>query len=226
MSFKKNRYIIVKKAISKDLSNFLYNYVLVKKQVARTLIDKKYISPFEHMFGIFGDSQVPYTYGQYADIAMETLLLKVQPVLEKHTDLKVVPTYSYFRIYKKGDLLARHKDRASCEVSCTLNLGGDPWSIYLDTSGQDFVIDKFKNLVKPGAPKGIKINLKPGDMLIYRGDLCEHWRDYFNGENHAQVFLHYNNAKRKNGVSNIYDGRIHLGLTKDPMFLRKKEKND
>ena len=63
-------------------------------------------------------------------------------------------------------------------------------------------------------------------MLIYRGDLLEHWRDFFNGENHAQVFLHYNNAKTKKGQSNLYDERIHLGLIKDPMFLQKKEKND
>ena len=56
---------------------------------------------------------------------METLLQKVKPVMEKHTGLKLSETYSYARIYKKGDVLARHKDRYSCEISTTLNLGGD-----------------------------------------------------------------------------------------------------
>ena len=29
---------------------------------------------------------------------------------------------------KKGDVLHRHKDRYSCEISTTVNLGGDsPW---------------------------------------------------------------------------------------------------
>jgi hypothetical protein len=39
--------------------------------------------------------------------------------MEKHTKLKLIPTYSYARIYKKGDVLHRHKDRFSCEISTT-----------------------------------------------------------------------------------------------------------
>jgi hypothetical protein len=211
MSFKKNKYIMLKKVVSKELATFLYNYILIKKQVARTLVNTKYISPFEKMFGTFGDGQVPKTYAAYADIAMETLLLKLQPRVEKETGIKLLPNYAYTRVYERGDELAKHTDRFSCEISTTINLGGEPWPIY----------------VKPiGKTKGVKIDLKPGDMLIYRGDLLEHWRDFFNGENHAQVFLHYNNAKTKKGQSNLYDERIHLGLIKDPMFLQKKEKND
>ena len=55
--------------------------------------------------------------------------------MEKHTGLKLSETYSYARIYKKGDVLHRHKDRYSCEIS-TLNLGGDDWPIYLDPTGK------------------------------------------------------------------------------------------
>ncbi len=92
---------------------------------------------------------------------METLLQEVKPVMEKHTGLKLSETYSYARIYKNGDVLARHKDRYSCEISTTLNLGGDPWPIYLDPTGKT-------------GQAGIKVDLKPGDMLIYSGcDLVE-----------------------------------------------------
>ena len=62
---------------------------------------------------------------------METLLLKCQPGMEKATGLKLYPAYTYARIYKKGDELKRHKDRFSCEISTTMNLGGDDWPIYL-----------------------------------------------------------------------------------------------
>ena len=64
----------------------------------------------------------------------DTLLMKVLPVMQRETGLDVVPTYSYARIYKKGDILKKHKDRPSCEISTTLNLGGDPylWSIFLE----------------------------------------------------------------------------------------------
>ena len=199
MNFKNKKFLIIKNAISKDLATFVYNYFLMKRQVARTLFDKRYISTFESMFGVWSDLQVPNTYSHYADIAMETLLLKLQPIIEKETGLKLNPNYSYARIYKKGDVLHRHKDRFSCEISTTLHLGGDCWPIFLEPSGKEGL-------------KGIKVNLKSGDMLVYKGNELEHWREEFNGENCAQVFLHYNNLKTKGSKENIFDKRIHLGL--------------
>jgi hypothetical protein len=199
MIFKKNKFKIIKKAISKDLALFVYNYFLMKRQVAKTLFDTRYISPFEDMFGVWSDSQVPNTYSHYGDIVMETLLLKLQPLMEKETGLKLNPNYSYARIYKKGDILERHKDRFSCEISTTLNLGGDLWPIFLEPSEE---LNK----------KGIKVDLKQGDMLIYKGNLLEHWREPFEGEDCAQVFLHYNNIATDGSSKNIYDKRLHLGL--------------
>ncbi len=218
MSFKKKKYKIIKNVITKDLALFVYNYFLMKRQVAKTLFDTKYISPFEDMFGVWTDNQVPNTYSHYADIVMETLLLKLQPIMEKETGLKLNPNYSFARIYKKGDILKRHKDRFSCEISTTLNLGGDPWPIYLDPTGADNVINEDENLIKPNAPKGIKVDLKPGDMLVYRGNLLEHWREPFKGEDCAQVFLHYNNVNTLGSNENIFDRRPHLGL---PAALKK-----
>ena len=45
------------------------------------------------------------------DFVMDTLLVKMLPVMKKHTGLDLIPTYSYTRAYKKGDILKRHKDR-------------------------------------------------------------------------------------------------------------------
>jgi alkylated DNA repair dioxygenase AlkB len=129
----------------------------------------------------------------------KTLLLKCQPIMEKMTQLKLYPAYTYARIYKKGDELKRHKDRFSCEISTTLNLSGDDWPIYVEPSGE---IGK----------KGIKINLKSGDMLIYRGNELEHWREKFKGNQCTQVFLHYNDCKTKGAKENMFDTRPHLGL--------------
>tara|TARA_R100001086_G_scaffold25689_2_gene12119 strand:+ start:3563 stop:4174 length:612 start_codon:yes stop_codon:yes gene_type:complete len=200
MNFKKDKYTVIRKAISKDLSLFVYNYFLMKRQVAKTLFETKFISPFEKMFGIWNDPQVPDTYSNYADVAGETLLLKLQPLMEKVTKMKLLPNYSYTRIYKKGDVLKRHTDRDSCEISTTLNLGGDPWPIYLEPSGK-------RNA------KGVKIILKHGDMLVYRGIDLEHWREAFEGDNCGQVFLHYNNAANKD--AKMFDRKIHLGLPND-----------
>ena len=208
MDFKKNKYIIIKKAISKDLALFIYNYFSIKKQVYDTCIEARYMSPFENMFGQRGDKQLDNTYSHYADVAMETLLLKCQPVMEKSTGLKLQPAYTYARMYQKGDILKRHKDRFSCEISTTMNLGGDSWDIYLEPSG------------KKGM-KGIKVSLNPGDMLVYRGCDLEHWREKFEGDECCQVFLHYNDTKTKGSELNLFDKRPHLGL---PSWFANRKK--
>ena len=201
MSLLKNKYIVIKKVINKDLSDFCYNYLRVKKQVYDTCIKNRYISPFEEVLGKYetDEQQVANTYSTYGDIAMDTLMLKIQPIMEQKTKLKLTPAYTYARVYKKGDILERHKDRFSCEISTTLNLGGDNWPIYVEPSGKE-------------NKKGVKVNLKPGDMLIYLGCELEHWREPFEGDECVQVFLHYNNVKTKGAEKNIFDTRIHIGL--------------
>ena len=211
MSFQKNKYCVIKEAVPKQIAEFVYNYFYLKRQVARTFFDTRYISPFTTEFGVWNDEQVPNTYSHYADVAMETLLIRTLPVMEKYTKLKLNPTYSYARIYKTGDILHRHKDRFSCEISTTLNLGGDPWPIHLEPK-KNVGIPNGKKITVSSNNKGISINLKPGDMLVYKGMELEHWREEFQGDNCAQVFLHYNNQKSKDADKNIYDKRKHLGL--------------
>ena len=138
-------------------------------------------------------------------------MLKVQPIMEKETKLKLYPAYSYARVYKKGDELKRHKDRFSCEISTTMNLGGDSWPIYLSPK-ENVGRPDGKDITTESKAKGIKVNLNPGDMLIYRGCELEHWREKFKGKECVQVFLHYNDSKTPGAKDNIFDGRIHLGL--------------
>ena len=210
--FKKNHFIVIKEAIDPKIANFVYNYFLMKRQVARTFFDTRYISPFTTEWGVWNDEQVPNTYSNYADVAMETLLLAVQPKMEKQTGLKLNPTYAYARIYKTGDELKRHKDRFSCEISTTLNLGGDEWPIYIENKKNVGVPDDKKGITAASNNKGLKVILKPGDMLVYKGMILEHWRETFVGKDCAQVFLHYNNVESPNADKNMFDGRPHLGL--------------
>ena len=48
MSFKKNKYTVIKQAISKDLAAFVANYFLMQKQVYDTCRQARYFSPFEN----------------------------------------------------------------------------------------------------------------------------------------------------------------------------------
>ena len=208
-----NKYTVIRNAVSYDLANFCYNYFLLKRDAIIYMYQNNIIAQ-NGLHGTWTDQQVPGSYSIYADHVMETLLMKVLPVMKEKTGLNLVPTYSYARVYQHGAELKRHKDRPSCEISTTLNLGGDPWAIYLDPTGANNVIDEYKNIHKPEAPEGVKIDLNPGDMLIYSGCELEHWRKPFEGQLCGQVFLHYNHADGPFAKTNLYDKRPLLGIPK------------
>ena len=215
MSFKKNKYQVIRNAISKELANLAYTYLQISAEADHWMINNQMTHDKNPLVGNFKDKQVPGSYAKYADRLMETLLIKVIPIMKDKTNLNLIPTYSYTRLYRKGNILKRHKDRPSCEISTTLNLGGDNWDIFLDPTGTNNVVDEYKNIHKPNAPKGIKISLKPGDMLIYSGCELEHWREPFQGNLCGQVFLHYNHANGPYAKTNLYDKRPMLGIVKN-----------
>jgi hypothetical protein len=179
--FAQRGYAVVRELIPESLHTFLYEYVLKLAQTGRLNTN---------------DSEVPNTPGSYSDVLMDTLLELTLPRMEVESGLRLFPTYSYFRVYKYGDVLKRHQDRPSCEVSATLNLGykaAEPWPIWIETGG---------------IAKGI--SLEAGDAMLYKGIDVPHWREKFAGEHSAQVFLHYvdQNGPHKDRK---FDGR--KGLT-------------
>ena len=214
MSFKKNKYQVIKGAVSKEIAEIGFKYLQISAEADHWMLQNSVTHTSNTLVGNFKDKQVPNSYAKYADRFMETLLIKTIPTMEKKTGLKLIPTYSYCRLYRKGNILKRHKDRPSCEISTTLNLGGDPWPIFIDPTGSNNVIDEYKNIHKPNAPKGNRVDLKPGDMLIYSGCELEHWREPFVGKLCGQVFLHYNHANGPFAKTNLYDKRPLLGIPK------------
>ena len=197
--FKKNNYDIARNVISSEVCSFIYQYFQNKRAVAQVLQESKFLSPFDETWGTWRDAQIPNTYSHYADLAMETLMSRTLPIMKKVTGLELIPCYTYARIYKFGDELHRHKDRPSCEISRTMNLGGDPWPIKLEPSGETGL-------------EGVTVDLNPGDMLIYRGTHVEHWRDPFQGYDCGQVFIHYNDFNGPFRDTNLNDKRPMLGL--------------
>jgi len=214
MSFKTKKYQVIRGALSKELSNFIFNYMMLQREAVDFMMKKNKVNPYNPFIGRRDDKQIPGAYSKYADWVMETLLQYMRPIMKTKTGMDLIPTYSYTRLYEKGNILKRHKDRPSCEISTTLHLGGDEWPIFLDPSGQDFVVDEYKNIHKPNAPKGVKVDLKVGDMLIYSGCELEHWREPFEGTVCSQVFLHYNHANGPFAQTNLFDKRPMLGVTK------------
>ena len=208
--FKKNNYLVIRNFINQDVATLLYFYCKTKAQAVdiKLLYDKeKHSTDWD---GNFNDSQVNggafYSYG---DPIMDSLLVLSKNQIEAYTGLNLLPNYSYWRLYQRGNVLSPHKDRESCEVSITLFLG-------YDTSNVD--AKKYENynwsmwVKNDNAEEGAPVNMLPGDMIIYRGCDLEHWREKFLGLNHAQVFLHYNDNTGPYQIQ--YDGRPFIGIPK------------
>tara|TARA_R100000742_G_C4278022_1_gene100428 strand:+ start:2107 stop:2658 length:552 start_codon:yes stop_codon:yes gene_type:complete len=127
----------------------------------------------------------------YADPAMETLLHFKTKIFEEVIKKELHPTYSFWRYYIKYSVLDSHKDRDSCELTATINLGGcgTEWPLHVE--------DK-------------KIIIKPGDAALYHGAKLKHWREEFQGDGQAQLFLHW---VYKDGpyTEHKFDRRVSLG---------------
>jgi len=181
--FNDNGYNLIKQVISKDKAKELT--YLLKELVAKGLT--------RH------DEQCPSSDAIYGHTTFDKLLEDLTPIVEQHTGKKLHPTYSYARLYKSGEELKIHRDRPSCEISMTLTLesSGKQWAIYMGDEE-----DKTN---------ASKILMEVGDAVIYRGMDKYHWRESFEGEWQAQVFLHYVDA---NGLHAEwkYDKRKSLGL--------------
>ena len=195
--FEENDYLVCNNFIPRELADFMYSYVKMFAQTSATCGEKYGHEVYKNtpnMLGDWFDPTVPGVFTNYGDIAAETILKTYQPRLEALTGLKLLPTYSFLRLYTEGSELKMHKDRPSCEISVTLCLGYNSnysWPMYIEA--------------KP-------IELEPGDCIVYRGEKVKHGRDVFKGQNHAQVFLHYNDKNGPHGSKYQNDFRPDLGL--------------
>ena len=144
-----------------------------------------------------GDVQVRGAPAQYADPLMEVLLARSAAKLSEATGLELLPTYSYCRVFGAGSVLRRHKDRPGCDLTASVCLGYEgsaPSPLYLQ-----------------GPSGALRCLMYPGDALVYRGCVIEHWRESWDGQRQAQVFFHYVDRHGPNAHL-IYDCRKGLGL--------------
>jgi len=110
----------------------------------------------------------------YKDPLMNSLLDYKLSLVEKESNLKLFPTYAYWRYYVFGGALKKHTDRPACEISITACIKKyDNWPIIVE--GKSFEVEE-------------------GDAILYAGCDQEHKRPgIYKGEGMAQVFLHYVN---------------------------------
>jgi hypothetical protein len=188
MSFNENGFYIIREFLDSEFVAFINQYFFTRINAGQATL---------------GDVQAPNSYIFYGDPLMDTILGESVEELAKIAGYKLLPTYTYTRLYGKGDELKIHRDRSSCELSGTLALGVP--------SGEDINPIYFsKNEDKTDV---VEIKLNPGDLCLYRGCDLYHWRPPFTQKWYLQAFLHYVDADGPH-KDFIYDKRPYLGMNK------------
>ena len=183
-AFEKNRYIYLSGAVPREECERLTQHMFKLKEEGK----------------LTKDEQCPLSHSVYGDPELDGVLEKLVPNLSKQLGVELLPTYTYARIYEPGEVLVKHKDRPSCEISGTLTLGFDPgsgiWPIYFGKNDDDVV------------GQGFEINI--GDLVMYRGCELNHWRPTYKGQWQVQVFFHFVDANGPH-KDHAMDGRKALG---------------
>lgn len=181
--FSKMRYLRIRGFLPKPILQYLKVYFDV-------LLANDRFSP---------DAQCPSSLSLGGDPGLDAVLEWARPQVSRLVGFELAPTYSYTRVYAKGEILARHTDRAACEISVTLSIaippGGEPSILHL----------------KPPQSGPAEVRMWEGDGCIYAGSEVEHWRGRFRRSGYIQLFLHYIVAGGKNFPQHIYDQRENLG---------------
>jgi hypothetical protein len=196
--FRRERYLLVKGLLPPPLLEYLKVYYTV-------LLGGGYFSR---------DSQCPSSLSLGGDPGLDSVLEWIRPELGRLVGFTLAPTYSYTRRYAKGELLKRHRDRASCEISVTL-------SIQIPKKAGPSVL-YFKKL--PDG-KETKVEMLEGDGCIYAGSELEHWRDRFRVAGYIQLFLHFISRRGPHYPEFLFDGRERLGSTSKKKRRKKKRDN-
>lgn len=119
-------------------------------------------------------------------------LYGLTPIVSEAVGLDLLPTYDYFRIYRKGDICRVHSDRYSCEHSLSLTLG------YSDDAPWDLEVSKDRSEPSAQVDQGFgtsgfaSVPMQVGDAVLYKGVHHRHGRTSPNPNTwSAHLFLHW-----------------------------------
>ena len=171
------KYVYIKNILSKDERDMLFNYAKMYNAQNKCVFEKH--------------SALLETF-EYGGSLTDSLLVSKKKQIEQASNLKLIETYSYWRLYKKFSDLSKHTDRDSCEVTVSVTVKSDlkDWPLFID---------------------GERIIIEPGDGVLYFGNKLKHWREEYEGDYSFQIFFHYvlENGKFKDYK---WDKRELLGI--------------
>jgi hypothetical protein len=191
MSFKENHFEVIRNALSLDLLHYVNTNCEILESINYFIKPSTKENPYPK-----NDSLVANSFSWYSACHTESLLVHLKYRIENITGKKLHECYSYYRNYYHNAILPKHIDRESAEFSVTICINKDTdWPIFIEDN----------------AGVAHEIELNPGDMIVYRGDVLRHWRNTYSGETHRQIFLHYVEAGGKHDNFK-FDERPMLGV--------------
>jgi hypothetical protein len=124
---------------------------------------------------------------------MAAFLWGMTPAISAHVGRDLLPTYSYFRVYRQGDILRVHSDRYSCEHSVSLLLAASdekPWALEI---GENHIeTPKQRADADFGDENYASVPMSAGDAVLYQGVHRLHGRMTPNPNRwSAHLFLHW-----------------------------------
>ena len=185
-------------------------YTVIKNMLSRDMLDiaYRYYLSYAATSGYYAVSDDVRALDRYADALGEAMMPQVQEAIEAKTGRRLLPTYSFARVYTTASRLSRHVDRGACEISATMTVGytgtSDLWPIMVESEGVD-----------------LPIALDVGDALIYRGMDLPHWRESLKEGVWCQLFFHFVEADGAMAGEH-YDRRDSLGpVWPGPLVARR-----
>jgi hypothetical protein len=188
-----NRYKIVPKLFSQEICDIVTQYSLLKEK------REFYPSPDRFNRGHAG------SHVDSCDPLYDILLTRIWNVMNHTTGLNLVPSYSYYRIYRGGMRMDEHFDRPGAEYTATVCFG-----YHYEDKPDDYRwgISMCDDLCTQDI----------GDAIVYSGERCFHSRGVLDGTNQSfqvQGLFHFINKDGPHYPEWIFDGRKSLSSEYD-----------
>jgi hypothetical protein len=123
---------------------------------------------------------------------LDTFHWGMTPLAAEVAGAELLPSFCFFRIYRRGDTLRVHSDRVACEHSLSLQLtrsGDGDWPLDFAETGTEAPEQVREDF--GGAPFRSAV-LQPGDGIFYQGITRAHGRLMPNPNPwSAHLFLHW-----------------------------------
>lgn len=169
-SYEKNGFVHIQELISSDLVNYLLNTFKLAIETIKVNSEENILRIKEEppelgdKHSIVSDVETRPSLGSYGNILSDSLLHLLTPFVSTIAARPLYPTYSYIRRYSKYQKLKTHLDRPENMHTMSIDIdicnSNDIWPLYIESNN-----------------KVEEINLKPTDIVLFKGQELKHWRN-------------------------------------------------